>query len=273
MEQTIHFYKLTAAGNDFVLIDNRENIIPENNHSSLAAKLCDRRYSIGGDGLILLEKSDKADFRMRYYNSDGSHASMCGNGGRSISKFAYELGVVKKNMKFETDAGLITAEIKSDTVVKLALYNPKDLKLDIQLKIEDIIFEVSCLNTGVPHAVIFVEDVEKIDVVKYGRLIRFHKEFSPNGTNVNFVQITDSNTIFVRTYERGVEDETLACGTGVTASSIISVIKKKVVSPVHIVTRGKDNLFVSCLVDNLNISDVYLEGPAIVSFIGTVIVG
>ena len=102
---------------------------------------------------------------------------------------------------------------------------------------------------------------------------RFHKEFSPNGTNVNFVQITDSNTIFVRTYERGVEDETLACGTGVTASSIISVIKKKVVSPVHIVTRGKDNLFVSCLVDNLNISDVYLEGPAIVSFIGTVIVG
>ncbi|MDD5101746.1 MAG: diaminopimelate epimerase [Endomicrobiaceae bacterium] len=272
-QNNIHFYKLTAAGNDFVLIDNRENIISENNHSSLAAKLCDRRYSIGGDGLILLEKSDKADFRMRYYNSDGSHASMCGNGGRSIAKFAYELGVVKKNMKFETDAGLITAEIKSDTVVNLALYDPKDLKLDVQLKIDDIIFEVSCLNTGVPHAVIFVEDIEKIDVVKYGRLIRFHKEFLPNGTNVNFVQVAEDNTILVRTYERGVENETLACGTGVTASSIISVIKKKVVSPVHIVTRGKDNLFVSCSLDNLKISDVYLEGPAIVSFVGEVKVG
>ncbi|MFA7074739.1 MAG: diaminopimelate epimerase [Endomicrobiaceae bacterium] len=272
-QNDIQFYKLTAAGNDFVLIDNREKIIPEDKHSSLAAKLCDRRYSIGGDGLILLEKSDIADFRMRYYNSDGSHASMCGNGGRSIAKFAYELGAVKKNMKFETDAGLITAEIKSDTVVNLALYNPKDLKLDINLQAEGKQFEVSCLNTGVPHAVIFVDDVEKIDVVKYGRAIRFHKEFSPSGTNVNFVQITDNNTILVRTYERGVEDETLACGTGVTASSIISVIKKKVISPVHIITRGKDNLFVSCLTDGLKISDVYLEGPALVSFTGTVKVG
>ncbi|MEA5000824.1 MAG: diaminopimelate epimerase [Endomicrobiaceae bacterium] len=272
-QNNIQFYKLTAAGNDFVMIDNRESIIPEEKHSSLAAKLCDRRYSIGGDGLILLEKSNKADFRMRYYNSDGSHASMCGNGGRSIAKFAYELGAVKKNMKFETDAGLITAEIKSDTVVNLALYNPKDLKLNISIQAEDKQFEVSCLNTGVPHAVIFVDDVEKTDVVKYGRIIRFHKEFSPSGTNVNFVQLTDNNTILVRTYERGVEDETLACGTGVTASSIISVIKKKVVSPVHIITRGKDNLFVSCSADESKISDVYLEGPAVVAFTGTVKVG
>lgn len=268
--KTINFYKLTAAGNDFVLIDNRNDLIPENEHSSLALKLCDRRYCIGGDGLILLEKSNKADFRMRYYNSDGSHASMCGNGGRSIARFAYELGIVKTNMNFETDAGLITAEIKSDTVVNLALYDPKDLKLDINLEIDGKNFEISCLNTGVPHAVIFVNDIEKIDVFKYGRLIRYHEYFAPAGTNVNFVEIAKDNTIFVRTYERGVEDETLACGTGVTASSIISALKGKVSVPVKIITRGKDNLSVSCTFENSKISNVFLEGPAIVTFTGAV---
>lgn len=268
--RTINFYKLTAAGNDFVLIDNRDNIVTEDKHSALALKLCDRRYCIGGDGLILLEKSNKADFRMRYYNSDGSHASMCGNGGRSIARFAYELGIVKENMKFETDAGLITAEIKSNTVVNLALYDPKDLKLDINLEIEDKNFEISCLNTGVPHAVIFVNDIETIDVFKYGRLIRNHNYFAPAGTNVNFVQLAKDNTIFVRTYERGVEDETLACGTGVTASSIISALKGKVSVPVKIITRGKDNLSVSCTFENSKISNVFLEGPAIVTFTGSV---
>jgi diaminopimelate epimerase len=270
MTKTISFYKLTAAGNDFVLIDNRQNIVCENNHSKLAAKLCDRRYSIGGDGLILLENSSKADFRMRYYNSDGSHASMCGNGGRSIAKFAYELGVAGKNMKFETDAGLITAEIKNDTVVNLALYNPKDLALNEDVEIEGKNWTIHSLNTGVPHAVVYVDDIEKIDIKKYGNIIRFHKHYAPAGTNVNFVKVDKDNTLLVRTYERGVEDETLACGTGVTASSIISVLLKKVTSPVHVITRGKDNLYVSCKTDGQKISDVFLEGPAIVAFKGTV---
>lgn len=268
--KTINFYKLTAAGNDFVLIDNRTEIVPLSEQPKLALKLCDRRYAIGGDGLILLEKSQKADFKMRYYNSDGSHASMCGNGGRSIARFAYELSIVGKNMTFETDAGLITAEIKSESVVNLALYDPKDLMLDIKLEADGKQFEVSCLNTGVPHAVIFVDDVEQIDVVKYGRLIRYHDKFAPAGTNVNFVQISKDNTILVRTYERGVEDETLACGTGVTASSIISAIKKKVSLPVKIITRGKDNLTVTCSFENSKISNVFLEGPAIVAFKGSV---
>ena len=270
MIKTISFYKLTAAGNDFVLIDNRQNIVPEQGHSKLAAKLCDRRYSIGGDGLILLENSSKADFRMRYYNSDGSHASMCGNGGRSIAKFAYELGVAGKNMKFETDAGLITAEIKSDTVVNLALYNPKDLALNEEVEIEGKNWTIHSLNTGVPHAVVYVDDIEKIDVKKYGNIIRFHKHYAPAGTNVNFVKVDKDNTLLVRTYERGVEEETLACGTGVTASSIISVLLNKTVSPVHVITRGKDNLYVSCKTDRQNISNVFLEGPAIVAFKGTV---
>lgn len=298
MKKTISFYKLTAAGNDFVLIDNRKNVVAESEHSKLAAKLCDRRYSIGGDGLILLENSSKADFRMRYYNSDGSFASMCGNGGRSISKFAYELGVVDKKMTFETDAGLITAEIKSDNVVNLALYDPKNLKINEKIEVEDKTLTVSSLNTGVPHAVVFVDDIENIDVKKYGKIIRFHKHFAPDGTNVNFVKVDKNNTILVRTYERGVEDETLACGTGVTASAIISIILNKVESPVHIITRGKDNLYVSCKIDDgmqiekkrifkenekagikvdyskikdsTLISDVFLEGPAIVAFKGTV---
>ena len=269
--KSVEFYKLTAAGNDFVLIDNRKNIILEKDFSILAKKLCDRRYCIGGDGLILLENSNKADFRMIYYNSDGSYASMCGNGGRSISMFAYKLGVCGKNMKFETDAGLITAQIKSDTVVKLALYNPKDLVLEEEIEIENQKYKISSLNTGVPHAVVYVDDLEKVDVLKYGNIIRFHKHYQPEGTNVNFVKLDkENNTLFVRTYERGVEGETLACGTGVTASSIISVILNKVKSPVHVITKGKDNLYVSCSIDNNKISNVFLEGPAIVAFTGIV---
>ena len=258
--KSVEFYKLTAAGNDFVLIDNRKNIILEKYFSILAKKLCDRRYCIGGDGLILLENSNKADFRMIYYNSDGSYASMCGNGGRSISMFAYKLGVCGKNMKFETDAGLITAQIKSDTVVKLALYNPKDLVLEEEIEIENKKYKVSSLNTGVPHAVVYVDDLEKVDVLKYGNIIRFHKHYQPEGTNVNFVKVDkENNTLFVRTYERGV-----------IASSIISVILNKVKSPVHVITKGKDNLYVSCSIDNNKISNVFLEGPAIVAFTGIV---
>ncbi len=269
----MNFFKLTAAGNDFVLIDNRENIVPEDKHSYLAEKLCDRRYSVGGDGLILLENSNKADFRMRYYNSDGSHASMCGNGGRSIAMFAYKLGIVGKTMKFETDAGLVSAEIKSSTVVKLALYNPKDLVLNEEIEVEDKKFMVHSINTGVPHAVIYVDNIESIDVEKYGNKIRFHKHFAPAGTNVNFVRVDkERNVIFVRTYERGVEGETFACGTGVTASSIISVLLNKAKSPVHVVTKGKDNLYVSCNTDGEKVSDVFLEGPAIVAFTGTVVI-
>ena len=267
--KSIEFYKLTAAGNDFVLIDNRKNIILEKDFPVLAKKLCDRRYCIGGDGLILLENSTKADFRMRYYNSDGSYASMCGNGGRSISMFAYKLGVCGKNMKFETDAGLITAQIKSDT--KKKKYNPKDLVLEEEIDIENKRYKVSSLNTGVPHAVVYVDDLEKVNIQKYGNIIRFHKHYQPEGTNVNFVKADkENNTLFVRTYERGVEGETLACGTGVTASSIISIMLNKVKSPVHVITRGKDNLYVSCSIDNNNISNVFLEGPAIVAFTGTV---
>ncbi|MDR3306480.1 MAG: diaminopimelate epimerase [Endomicrobium sp.] len=266
----IKFSKLTAAGNDFVLIDNRTNIVPESDYQTLAKKLCDRKYSIGGDGLILLEKSSCKDFKMKYFNSDGSHASMCGNGGRSVAKFAYDLGVADSKMVFETDAGIINADILSENKVKLDLYDPKDLKRDIKIETNDRFFDIDFINTGVPHAVIFVDDIEKVDVFKYGREIRYHETFAPFGANVNFVQVAKNNTLFARTYERGVEDETLACGTGITASGVISVLKGFAKSPVNVIAKGGDKLSVSMMVENDKISDVVLEGPAIISFKGIV---
>ncbi|MDR2399018.1 MAG: diaminopimelate epimerase [Endomicrobium sp.] len=266
----IKFSKLTAAGNDFVLIDNRENIILEKDYQSLAKKLCDRKYSIGGDGLILLGKSSCRDFKMKYFNCDGSHASMCGNGGRSVAKFAYDLGIVHSKMVFETDAGVINAEILADNRVKLDLYDPKDLKRNIKVETSDRIFDIDFINTGVPHAVIFVDDIEKIDVFKYGREIRYHEIFAPFGTNVNFVKLTDESILLVRTYERGVEGETLACGTGIAASGIISVLKGFAKSPVHVIARGGDRLSISMSVDNDKVSSIVLEGSTIISFKGIV---
>ncbi|MDR0800384.1 MAG: diaminopimelate epimerase [Endomicrobium sp.] len=269
----VNFSKLTAAGNDFVLIDNRKNIIAEKDYQTLAKKLCDRKYSIGADGLILLEKSASKDFKMKYFNSDGSYASMCGNGGRSIAKFAYDLGIANSKMVFETDAGIINAEIlpQDQNRVKLDLYDPKDLKKDIKIEAGGEEFNVDFIDTGVPHAIIFVDNIEKINVFKCGKVIRYHKAFAPAGTNVDFVEvIKEDNTLFVRTYERGVEGETLACGTGITASGIISVLKGFARSPVSIVARGGDRLSVSLKNSNDKISDVVLEGPALIAFKGTV---
>ncbi|MDR3256347.1 MAG: diaminopimelate epimerase [Endomicrobium sp.] len=266
----INFSKLTAAGNDFILIDNRENIIADKDYQSLTKKLCDRKYSIGADGLILLEKSTCKDFKMKYFNSDGSYASMCGNGGRSVAKFAYNLGIVNSKIVFETDAGVINAEILPQDRVKLDLYDPKDLKRNIRIETDGKEFNIDFINTGVPHSVIFVDNVENIDVFRYGKSIRYHAAFAPAGANVNFVEVVKDNTLLVRTYERGVENETLACGTGITASGIISVLKNFTKSPVNIIARGGDRLSVSLKNSNDKVSNVVLEGPAIITFKGTV---
>jgi diaminopimelate epimerase len=266
----INFSKLTAAGNDFILIDNRENIIQEKNYQCLAKKLCNRKYSIGGDGLIFLERSAFKDFKMKYFNSDGSHASMCGNGGRSVAKFACDLGVTGSKMVFETDAGVISAEILPKNRVRLDLYDPKNLKQNIKIDVSGKKFDADFIDTGVPHVVIFVGNVEKMDVFKYGREIRYHKTFMPDGTNVNFVEVAKNNTLFVRTYERGVEGETLACGTGITASGIISVLKGFRKSPVSIVARGGDKLSVSFKNLNNKVSNVILEGHVLIAFKGVV---
>ena len=273
MEKVIHFYKISAAGNDFVLVDNRRKLLPRN-VSPLAQKWCHRKFSVGADGLIVLEESKKAHFKMRFYNADGSLAAMCGNGGRSLARFAHLLGAAPKNMTFETDAGLVQADILGKTV-RLRLYEPKGAKLDFPLRVEKKEFDASFIDTGVPHTVIFVNDIEKADVATIGQMVRYHRQFAPAGTNVNFVQKKDAHTISVRTYERGVEEETLACGTGVTASAIISGLKGLVTPPVHCITRGGDTLKVSYTINEAGdfvspVSNVYLEGPAEVSFKGEI---
>jgi diaminopimelate epimerase len=287
----LHFSKLSAAGNDFIMIDNRSGQIGAQYYQSLAQKLCDRRYAIGADGLILIEKSQSGDFKMTYLNSDGSHASMCGNGGRAIARFAYDIGAADKQMSFETDAGPVRAEILDDKKVKLELYEPKDLERNIKIEALGKSFDVDFIDTGVPHAVIFVDDIENTDIVKYGRAVRHHAVFAPAGTNVDFVE-KKNDALYVRTYERGVEDETLACGTGIIASAIISVLKGAAESPVKVFARGGDELTVSFKmktdkaydvtlegpsimksklgIRKLNIYDVVLEGPAITAFSGAV---
>ena len=231
----IDFVKAVASGNDFIILNYQ---LPITNYQLLAKKICDRKYGIGADGLLVLEKSKIADVRMRIFNPDGSEAQMCGNGARCVA-FYFKSKISRqksrdpdissgKNQKskisIETKAGIIDSEVRGFNV-KIKLTNPKDIKLNIPLKINNRILKVNFINTGVPHTVIFVEGLDKIDVVNLGRIIRYHKKFMPQGTNVDFVEIKDDENIRIRTYERGVEDETLSCGTGAVASAIISNIK------------------------------------------------
>lgn len=270
---------MTAAGNDFVMIDNRSGIMPASRRavSALARRLCDRKYGAGADGMILLERSRRADFRMRYLNADGSEVSMCGNGARSIARFAALTGAVKKNRGvFETPAGIISYELKEDTV-RIGLPPVRNIKLGFSLSADGSRLEAHFADTGVPHVVVFVDNLEKIKVVSLGRAIRYHKKFAPSGANADFVKIKSRSAIAVRTYERGVEDETLACGTGVTAAAIISGILGYARPPVKCLTRGGDILTVdyaykidsrSRKIVPSSINEVTLEGPARVVFTG-----
>lgn len=272
--KTIEFYKMTAGGNDFVVVDNREKLISFSGDKlvSFIKEVCNRKFGVGADGVILLENSKKASIKMRYFNADGSEVSMCGNGARCISKFAYLVKVIKRRKgSLETPAGVIHFELKPDTV-KILLSKPKDIRLDFPLKVEKKEFNASFINTGVPHVIIFVSDIDKVDVEKLGRMIRYHREFAPDGTNSNFVYVKDRSNLLVRTYERGVEGETLACGTGVAAAAIVSGLKNLVDSPVNCHTKGGDTLTVSYIKNKNNllspVSSVYLEGPVKLSFTG-----
>jgi len=264
----IKFAKFVASGNDFVIINNFDKKIQAKKYPELAKKLCQPKFAVGADGLLIIEPStkDNCEFKMVYYNSDGSFASMCGNGARCIAYYAYELELCEEFVNFETAAGVVSCQIKKNNMVKLKLQDPKDYKPDINIKLENgKEINADFINTGVPHTVIFVDDIEKIDVDKLGREIRYHKIFSPEGTNVDFIKVKDKHTLIVRTYERGVEAETLSCGTGVTASAIISSIKNFVDPPVKCITKSGEVLnigFKKNLPQDLlsPVSDVYLEG-------------
>lgn len=262
----IHFHKYQATGNDFVLIDNRS--ANRSFTEDEIKKICDRRFGVGSDGLILIENSDEADFNMVYYNSDGSQ-SLCGNGCRSAVEFASSLGIIDKNTSFNAFDGMHQASILKDQTVRLKMSDVRGIK-----KLNDAYF----IDTGSPHYVRFVKQLDQLNVLEMGRKVRNSDVFKPQGTNANFVELLPDNTIAVRTYERGVEDETLSCGTGVTAAAIAASLAGYS-SPIMVSVKG-GNLVVEFkagapdtgLAANGNISatfvDIFLIGPAKMVFEG-----
>lgn len=264
--ERIAFAKLSGAGNDFVVIDNRQKVVPDDLENFIR-KVCTRRISVGADGLLLVEKSDVADFRMRYFNSDGSEAETCGNGARCIARFANNEGIVSDKMTFETKAGIYSAEMVGKNV-KLNMSDAFDLRLSFPIELSDATYTISFVNSGVPHAVFFVDDLENTNVFKLGSETRYHKDFAPKGTNANFIKVKDKHNIDIRTYERGVEDETLACGTGSIASAIIASALGKVDSPVTLHTKSGFPLKIYFDLDPNGAKNVYLEGDARIVYKG-----
>ena len=257
----IKFTKAVATGNDFIIVDNRTGAINEKALAKFAKKVCDRKQAIGADGALFIERSKKCDFRMRIFNPDGSEAEMCGNGSRCVALYAATKGIAKNAMTIETLAGALDATVK-DSTVKVKLTDPKDIKWNFCLMINKCPYKVNFVNTGVPHVIHFVEDLDKVDVKNMGSHIRYHDEFSPEGTNADFVKIAGKHNIKVRTYERGVEDETLACGTGAVASAIISAEVEKMASPVIVETRSGEKIKVYFEMIKGNFRNIYLEGRA-----------
>lgn len=264
----LNFTKMNGAGNDFVLLDNRAGSL------SLDAKtierICDRHRGVGADGVLLVEPAaNGADFRMRYYNSDGGEAEMCGNGARCFARYANRLAGSDGRVSFETPAGVITAEFTGE-LVRINMSVPKDLRLRDSLDVAGSKLEVNSVNTGVPHAVVFVDDLETVDVAGLGRALRYHGHFAPKGTNVNFVKRLDRNTIAIRTYERGVEGETLACGTGVVACALILHELEGVQPPIGVRVRGGETLQVGFDKTAAGFGNVTLTGPADFVFDGKI---
>jgi diaminopimelate epimerase len=259
---------MTGAGNDFIVIDDRGNAIGEDARE-LARELCRRRVSVGADGLILLVPSARCDFRMRYFNADGSEADMCGNGGRCVARFAHDLGIVGREMQFESRSGVHRAVITDDGV-RLSMTEPRAMLLNVNVSVYGQRFVVHRVNTGVPHAILEVDDIDEYPVVDTGRALRHHDVFLPEGTNVDFVRVLDEGRIALRTYERGVEDETLACGTGAVASAIVMAALKRVRPPVSVQTRGGDTLEVGFYMSDLGFCDVTLAGNAEVVYLGAI---
>lgn len=259
----IKFTKMCAGGNDFIVIDNRAKVVPPD-IANFARRVCQRKFSIGADGLLIVEEpSQKGNhFRMRIFNPDGSEPEMCGNGARCLARFARREGIARESMTFETLAGRMEAEVVGEEV-KLRMSNPRDIKLHLRFSLGNDEQEVHYLNTGVPHAVLLVKELDEAPVYELGRKLRYHKEFAPGGTNVDFVKIENNHSLHLRTYERGVEEETLACGTGAVASAIVAFSLSKVTElPIEVHTRGGEILKIYFDSSPSEITNVYLQGKA-----------
>jgi diaminopimelate epimerase len=258
MKKAIAFSKLNGSGNDFLLIDNRVGALGDLERPKFVSRVCDRARSIGADGVILIEPSRKVDFKWDFYNADGSHAEMCGNGGRCAARYAFERKIAGKSLSFETAAGVIRAEVAGRRV-KLQMTKPHGLIGDATLTLAGKKVPYSFLNTGVPHAVLFVKDLDGVDVKAMGSGIRHHKAFAPRGTNVNFAK-AEGGVVRLRTYERGVEGETLACGTGAVATGILATLHGMAEPPVSVVTTGGETLTIHFDPKKADFGRVYLEG-------------
>ncbi|OIP93363.1 MAG: diaminopimelate epimerase [Syntrophobacteraceae bacterium CG2_30_61_12] len=270
--QAVAFTKMTGCGNDFIIIDNRRAELNAFEPAALARSLCRRRLSVGADGLILIETDPEVDFRWRFFNCDGSEAEMCGNGARCAARYAFLKGIVTaRRLSFRTLAGIIRGEILSDSRVKVRMTSPLPCSAPLALTIDGEAFSCHSIDTGVPHAVVFLEDAERLrafDLDCWGRALRRHAAFAPQGTNVDFVAVLDSGNLAVRTYERGVEQETLACGTGAIAAALIASNRHGLGSPLRVTTSGGEVLTIHFQRTADRFTEVYLEGEAKVVYEG-----
>lgn len=266
----IPFWKMSGSGNDFVMIDHRTPAISPDEMRRFVSKICRRGLSVGADGVILIEPSTRADYAWRYYNADGGEVEMCGNGSRCVARFAYLQKIAPAKHTIETKAGIVQAEVlgSAGERVRVRLPDPSDLRLNLSIEVDGKTLTGHFVNTGVPHVVYFVEDVNQTDVIGLGRATRHHPLFAPKGTNANFIHVTDRHHLEIRTYERGVEDETLACGTGAIAASLVSTALGKSAAPVSLLTRGQILLGVDFKREGSAFKEVFLEGDARVIYKG-----
>jgi diaminopimelate epimerase len=265
----LRFTKMNGAGNDFVMLDNRAGDLRLS--KTEIARICDRHRGVGADGILLLERpANGADFRMRYYNADGGEAEMCGNGARCFARYAERVAGAPPELSFETPAGVIAARI-DDELVQLDMNEPKELQMNVELTVDGASLPASFINTGVPHVVVPVATLAEVEVRRIGASIRHNPLFAPAGTNANFLEKRGDRSIAIRTYERGVEDETLACGTGVVASALIFAATEHVSGPIDVLVRGGSSLQVGFELTGLEqFSRVTLTGPAEFVFEGSI---
>jgi diaminopimelate epimerase len=264
----LRFTKMNGAGNDFIMVDNRAGEVRL--RSSQISRICDRHRGVGADGILLLEKgANGADFRMRYYNRDGGEAEMCGNGARCFARFAKKVAGAPDKMSFATPAGVIAAQLH-DGQVTLNMSDPCDLRLNLRLQVDGEEVVVHYINSGVPHVVVPISRLDMVDVRGQGAALRQHKMFSPKGANVNFLEKRSEKKIAIRTFERGVEDETLACGTGVVASALIFSAIENVSGQIGVLVRGGSELMVGLDRAGNQFRNVTLTGPAEFVFEGEI---
>jgi len=260
------FWKMHGAGNDFILLNDRPALFPFAD-AALIRRLCDRHAGIGSEGLLLIQPSTRGNFRMRFFNPDGFEADMCGNGARCIARLAHDLGIAPACMQIESASGMLEAHVIADAV-RLYLPAPADCRCHQVLELDNQTVCCHTINTGVPHAVVETTDLDSTDVGRIGAALRHHSIFAPRGTNVNFMTITGAHALRVRTYERGVEAETPACGTGITACALIAGRLGRVTPPVQVTCAHGDTLDVNYRLNNDRFEDVTLLGPAAYVFEG-----